>query len=194
MKKLQFLYPGLVCGGLVPRLRKQRVPQKNCGWFLSAALRTITGRWCGWVVTSPRGNSMTWIWISAILKMARRRRSRSCWALWSRTARTALSSVPIDPETQTDFLNNLAANTLLVCADSDAAKSQRRCYIGTDNVAAGMQAAELLKAALPQGGKIILFIGYPNAENTQDRAQGIQKGLAGSNIQIVDTLCGWRRQ
>ncbi|HLZ53723.1 MAG TPA: substrate-binding domain-containing protein [Verrucomicrobiae bacterium] len=95
---------------------------------------------------------------------------------------------PIDPETQAGFLDNLATNTLLVCADSDAAKSQRRCYIGTDNVAAGMQAAELLKAALPQGGKIVLFVGYANAENTKDRSQGIQKGLAGSNIQIADTL------
>lgn len=95
---------------------------------------------------------------------------------------------PIDPETQAGFLDNLATRALLVCADSDAAKSQRRCYIGTDNVAAGMQAAELLKAALPQGGKIILFVGYANAENTKDRAQGIQKGLAGSNIQIAETL------
>ncbi|HUA66533.1 MAG TPA: substrate-binding domain-containing protein [Alphaproteobacteria bacterium] len=95
---------------------------------------------------------------------------------------------PIDPQTQTDFLNTLATNTLLVCADSDAEKSQRRCYIGTDNVAAGRQAAELLKAALPQGGKIVLFAGYPNAENTQDRADGLQKGLIGSNIRITDTM------
>jgi ribose transport system substrate-binding protein len=95
---------------------------------------------------------------------------------------------PIDPEPQTDFLNKIATNTLLVCADSDAAKSKRLCYIGTDNVVAGTQAAELLKAALPQGGKIILFIGYSNAQNTKDRVQGIQNGLAGSNIQIIDTL------
>ncbi len=95
---------------------------------------------------------------------------------------------PIDPETQTDFLNNLAAKTLLVCADSDAAKSKRLCYIGTDNVAAGKQAAELLRAALPQGGKIILFVGYSNAQNTKDRIQGIQNGLTGSNIQIIETL------
>jgi len=95
---------------------------------------------------------------------------------------------PIDPESQADFLNKMAANTLLVCADSDAPKSKRLCYIGTDNVVAGTQAAELLKAALPQGGKIILFVGYANAENTKDRALGIQQGLAGSNIQIVDTL------
>jgi ribose transport system substrate-binding protein len=95
---------------------------------------------------------------------------------------------PIDAENQTDFLNNIAAKTLLVCADSDAEQSKRTCYIGTDNVAAGKQAAELLKAALPQGGKIVLFVGYPNAQNTKDRIQGIQNGLAGSNIQIIDTL------
>jgi ribose transport system substrate-binding protein len=95
---------------------------------------------------------------------------------------------PIDPDTQTDFLNKIAANTPLVCADSDAAKSKRLCYIGTDNVVAGTQAAELLKAALPQGGKIILFISYANAQNTKDRVQGIHNGLAGSNIQIIDML------
>jgi ribose transport system substrate-binding protein len=95
---------------------------------------------------------------------------------------------PIDAESQTDFLNSIAAKTLLVCADSDAEKSKRTCYIGTDNVAAGKQAADLLKAALPNGGKIVLFVSYLNAENTKDRIQGIQAGLAGSNIQIVDTL------
>jgi len=95
---------------------------------------------------------------------------------------------PIDAENQTDFLNQIAAKTLLVCADSDAEKSKRACYIGTDNVVAGKQAAELLKAALPQGGKIVLFVGYPNAQNTKDRIQGIQNGLAGSNLQIVDAL------
>jgi ribose transport system substrate-binding protein len=95
---------------------------------------------------------------------------------------------PIDAEKQTDFLNQIATNTLLVCIDSDAANSKRTCYIGTDNVAAGKQAADLLKAALPQGGKIILFVGYANAQNTKDRIQGIQEGLSGSNIQIIDTL------
>ena len=95
---------------------------------------------------------------------------------------------PIDAENQTDFLDNIAAKTLLVCADSDAEKSKRACYIGTDNVAAGKQAAELIKAALPQGGNIILFVGYPDAQNTKDRIRGIQDGLAGSNIQIIDTL------
>jgi len=95
---------------------------------------------------------------------------------------------PIDPDSQTDFLNKIAANTVLVCADSDAAQSKRQCYIGTDNVNAGAQAAELLKAAMPQGGKIVLFISYSNAQNTKDRIQGLQNGLAGSNIQITEAM------
>jgi ribose transport system substrate-binding protein len=95
---------------------------------------------------------------------------------------------PIDAESQTESLNSIAAKTLLVCADSDAEKSKRLCYIGTDNVAAGRQAAELLKAALPQGGKVVVFVGYPNAQNTKDRIQGLQAGLAGANLQIVATI------
>jgi ribose transport system substrate-binding protein len=95
---------------------------------------------------------------------------------------------PIDADKQTDFLNKIAAKTLLVCADSDAANSKRVCYIGTDNVAAGKLAAELLKTALPQGGKIALLVGYPNAQNAKDRIEGIQDELAGSSIQIVETL------
>lgn len=95
---------------------------------------------------------------------------------------------PIDADSQTDFLNDLAGKTLLVCADSDAGKSKRTCYIGTDNVAAGNQAAELIKAALPQGGKVILLVGYANAQNTKGRVQGIQSGLIGSHIQVIDTL------
>jgi ribose transport system substrate-binding protein len=95
---------------------------------------------------------------------------------------------PIDAENQTEFLNSIAGKTLLVCADSDAAKSKRTCYIGTDNVAAGQQAAKLLLAAMPDGGKIMLFASYTNAQNIKDRVQGIQAGLAGSKIQIIDIM------
>ena len=95
---------------------------------------------------------------------------------------------PIDTSKESDFLKGVAGKTLLICADSDAASSQRAAYVGTDNVAAGIQAANLIKAALPDGGKIALFVGYVKAQNTKDRVQGIQTGLAGSNIQIVETL------
>jgi len=75
---------------------------------------------------------------------------------------------------------------LLVCHDSDAPASKRVCYIGTDNVAAGAEAAKLVKEALPQGGKIMLFVGSMDAQNAKERCQGIRQGLAGSNIEIID--------
>lgn len=95
---------------------------------------------------------------------------------------------PIDADSQTDFLNSIATGTLLVCVDGDAENSKRLCYIGTDNVSAGIEAAELLKAALPEGGKVALFVGYLNAQNAKDRIQGIKTGLSGSNIEIIETL------
>ncbi len=93
---------------------------------------------------------------------------------------------PIDADSQTGFLNSIATNMLLVCTDSDAEGTKRACYIGSDNVTAGAQAAELLKAALPQGGKVALFVGNLKAQNAKERIQGIQNGLAGSNIQIIE--------
>jgi len=93
---------------------------------------------------------------------------------------------PIDAEQQTEFLNSIPTNILLVCADSDAPKSRRICYIGTDNVAAGKQAADLLKAALPRGGKVVLFAGSAGLQNVKERIEGIKQGLAGSNLQIMD--------
>jgi ribose transport system substrate-binding protein len=93
---------------------------------------------------------------------------------------------PIDPGNQTDFLNKIAGQTLLVCHDSDAPNSKRVCYIGTDNTAAGVEAGKLIKEAIPSGGKIMVFVGSLDAQNAKERYAGIKKELAGSNVQIID--------
>lgn len=93
---------------------------------------------------------------------------------------------PVDPANQTQLLNNAASKTLVVTQDSDAPNSNRICYIGTDNVQAGRQAGELVKEALPQGGKIMVFVGVLDAANAQQRYQGLKEALAGSNLQIID--------
>jgi ribose transport system substrate-binding protein len=91
-----------------------------------------------------------------------------------------------DPDNQTEFLNKIAGSTLLICCDSDAAKSKRVAYIGTDNEAAGEQAGQMIKECLPNGGKIMLFVGHSDSQNALERSGGIKKALEGSNIQIVD--------
>lgn len=93
---------------------------------------------------------------------------------------------PIDPANQTAFLDKVASQTLLVCHDSDAPASKRVCYIGTDNTAAGVDAGKLIKEALPNGGKIMLFVGTLDAQNAQERYAGIKQELAGSGVEIID--------
>lgn len=93
---------------------------------------------------------------------------------------------PVDPANQAPMLNRAASQTLVVTQDSDAPDSNRACYVGTDNVQAGRQAGELVKEALPQGGKIMVFVGVLDAANAQQRYQGLKEALAGSNVQIID--------
>src|SRR5829696_104429 len=75
---------------------------------------------------------------------------------------------PVDPANQTAMLDDAAQKTLVFTHDSDAPGSKRECYVGTDNVAAGRQAGELIKTVLPQGGKIMLFVGQIDARNAQE--------------------------
>ncbi len=93
---------------------------------------------------------------------------------------------PIDPGNETALLNKIAAETLLITHDSDAPQSKRVAYIGTDNVAAGHAAGKLIKEALPNGGKIMAFVGSKDAQNAKERFQGIQDELKGSKIEIID--------
>ncbi len=93
---------------------------------------------------------------------------------------------PVDPTNETPYLNTVAAKTNLITSDSDAADSKRLCYLGTDNHAAGVMAGGLIKEAIPQGGKIMLFVGKRDAQNARDREQGIRDALKGSNVSIVD--------
>ena len=93
---------------------------------------------------------------------------------------------PIDPTNQTQMINAAAKQTVVITQDSDAPNSDRLCYIGTDNRAAGRQAGQLIKEALPGGGKIMVFVGKTDAQNARERFDGIKEVLAGSNVQILD--------
>jgi ribose transport system substrate-binding protein len=93
---------------------------------------------------------------------------------------------PIDPENQNALINEAAKKAVVFTQDSDAPNSDRACYIGTDNVAAGHQAGQLIREALPGGGKIMLFVGKLDVRNAQERIQGIKDALQGSKVEIID--------
>ena len=93
---------------------------------------------------------------------------------------------PVDPANQTAMIDRGADKSLVVTQDSDAPKSKRSFYVGTDNVAAGRQAGELVKKAIPNGGKIMLFVGKRDAQNAKERIQGLEEALKGSNVSVID--------
>ena len=86
---------------------------------------------------------------------------------------------PIDPVNQTDLLNEAAKYTKLITHDSDAPDSDRLCYIGMDNYLAGRMCGELVKEAMPDGGKLAIFIGRLEQDNAKRRRQGVIDAILG---------------
>jgi ribose transport system substrate-binding protein len=93
---------------------------------------------------------------------------------------------PVNPDNQTPEIDDLCKKIVVVTQDSDAPNSQRACYIGTDNTAAGEMAGQELMKALPNGGKVMVFVGSKDAANAKERFDGLKKAVAGSKITIVD--------
>jgi len=93
---------------------------------------------------------------------------------------------PVDPKNQTQLINRAANQAVVFTQDSDAPNSNRACYIGTDNEAAGRQAGQLVKEALPEGGRIMVFVGTMDAQNAQDRYRGLKQTLEGTKVEIID--------
>jgi ribose transport system substrate-binding protein len=102
------------------------------------------------------------------------------------TGIAGISISAIDPKNSTEEFNKVAAKAVLFTTDSDAPDSNRVAYIGTDNTAAGRQAGEEIKKALPNGGKVMGFVGTMDADNARERVDGIREVLKGTNIELVD--------
>ena len=95
---------------------------------------------------------------------------------------------PVAPAQQSAQINRWIDNdgAIIICQDSDAPDSKRAAYLGTDNVEAGRQCGELIKEALPDGGKIMCFVGLKDQQNAIERYQGIKEALEGTNIEVLD--------
>ncbi|MGJ4948211.1 sugar-binding protein [Bradyrhizobium sp. HKCCYLS20291] len=92
----------------------------------------------------------------------------------------------VDPKNQTEHLNKVAAQTVLLTTDSDAPQSKRIAYIGSSNVELGKDAGKLMLKALPNGGKCVGFVGLLGADNARERIEGVKETIKGSKIELVD--------
>src|SRR4029079_14708245 len=67
----------------------------------------------------------------------------------------------------------------VMCFDSDAPKSKRFAYYGTDDIDCGMKTAqELVKAMGDKGGKVVILAGNQAAPNLQNRVKGAKDEFA----------------
>lgn len=95
---------------------------------------------------------------------------------------SGLAISPNDAENQLDMINNAAEVMNVLTHDSDASKSNRLCYVGTNNYLAGREAGKLIKEVLPDGGTIVMFVGRMDALNAIERHRGILDELGDKPI------------
>lgn len=89
------------------------------------------------------------------------------------TGVSGIAVSPIDPQNQTRDLDALAERVHLITHDSDAPDSKRLVYVGMDNYTAGRMCGALVKQAIPNGGKVAMFIANISQDNSRRRRQGV---------------------
>lgn len=94
-----------------------------------------------------------------------------------------------DPETVKATIAQAKERDVPVIAwDSEVPDSEVLAYVGTDNVAAGEQAAEALAKTMNEKGKVGVLAGSVTALNARQRLDGLKKGLRQyPDIEIVTT-------
>ena len=95
---------------------------------------------------------------------------------------TGLAVSPVNPDSMTPLLDRVAAKMPVITHDSDAPKSKRIAYVGTNNTEAGRAAGQAALKALgdKRKGKVALFVGRIDMQNAIERRAGVEEVLKGS--------------
>ena len=89
---------------------------------------------------------------------------------------------PVNPDSMTPLLDRVAEKMPVICHDSDAPKSKRISYVGTNNTEAGRAAGTAALKALgdKRKGKVALFVGRIDMQNAIERRAGVEEILKAS--------------
>jgi ribose transport system substrate-binding protein len=97
-----------------------------------------------------------------------------------------IAIAPNNPETIAPLIAIAQAKGIpVITFDSDAPKSKRSAFVGTNNLQGGAEAGKVFKASLPKGGKYAIITGGLAADNLNDRIEGFKSAL-GSGFTEVD--------
>src|SRR5262245_33830092 len=94
---------------------------------------------------------------------------------------------PVNPDSMTPLLNRVAEKMPVICHDSDAPKSNRKVYVGTNNTEAGKAAGAAALKALgdKRKGKVAMFVGRIDMQNAIERRAGIEEVLKGTGLELL---------
>ncbi len=85
---------------------------------------------------------------------------------------------PNNPDSIANVISAAEAKGIpVVTFDSDAPKSKRIAFIGTNNEAGGASAGEAFVKAMPKGGTYAVLTGGLSAQNLNDRIKGFRSKL-----------------
>jgi len=110
--------------------------------------------------------------------------------IWIAMGFDGISFAPSDPDAVVGVIKK-AMNMGIPCIsnDTDAPKSGRLCYIGTDNYTAGKIAGEKMVEILNGKGKVAICTGSLTAMNSLERIEGFKAALSQSpDIVIVEPV------
>jgi ribose transport system substrate-binding protein len=100
----------------------------------------------------------------------------------------AVSIIDAGSQGVMDHLKELQKKGVYVLTiDSDGPKDVRTAFIGANNIAAGEQAGKAAAELLPQGGKVVAFVGTQSAANARERLEGFKQG-AGPKFNVIDVM------
>ncbi len=93
---------------------------------------------------------------------------------------------PIEADALTATIDEtIAGGVPVITFDSDAPKSKRLAYLGTNNYEAGKMAGEATAKLLPKGSKLVAFVGNMGAQNARDRYQGFVDAVKDKGIEFL---------
>ena len=94
---------------------------------------------------------------------------------------------PVNPDSMTPLLDRVAEKMPVICHDSDAPKSKRSAYVGTNNTEAGRAAGQAALKALgdKRKGKVALFVGRIDMQNAIERRAGVEEVLKPTGLEIL---------
>ena len=101
---------------------------------------------------------------------------------------TAITFSAIDRDAPRDIIQRAVDEGIFVLnTDSDATGSARSMYIGMSDYDAGYAAGQAALDIIGEG-QIVGLVGYATAQNAQDRIEGVNAALEGTDLELVEVL------